>query len=157
MDKRLIKNLLHTSAPAATVFIRIMVGGIFLSEGIQKFLFFDTLGAGRFAKIGIPEPAIMAILVALFEMDCGIFILCGFFTRVATIPLVVDISIAMITTKIPILIKSGFWAMAHEARTDFSMLLGLIFLLIVGAGPWSIDADIIRRRRKQNLIQEPHG
>ena len=47
---------------------------------------------------------------------------------------------AIATTKLPILLEEGFWKMAHEARTDWSMLLGSIFLLIVGGGRWSLDA-----------------
>lgn len=142
------KKLLHTTAPQATILIRIMVGGIFLSEGIQKFLFFDALGRGQLMQIDTPLSVGMLILVAILEMDCGIFILCGFFTRVATIPLIIDISVAIATTKIPILLKNRFWSMVYEARTDFSLFLALIFLLIVGAGPWSIDADIIRKKAK---------
>lgn len=63
----------------------------------------------------------------------------GLLTRVAAIPLIVDMLVAIGTTKVPILLKSGIWAAAHEARTDFSMLLGSVFLAIVGAGPWSMD------------------
>src|SRR5438034_1456568 len=54
------------------------------------------------------------------------------------IPLIIIMLVAICTTKIPIFLNKGFWAMAHEARTDWSMLLGSIFLLIVGAGPWSV-------------------
>jgi putative oxidoreductase len=127
-------------APAATILIRILVGAVFLTEGIQKFLFPDALGVGRFAKIGIPAPAVTAPFVGGVEILFGALILAGFLTRLATIPLLIDISVAIASTKIPILLKSGFWAAAHEARTDFAMLLGLIFLLIVGAGKWSADA-----------------
>jgi putative oxidoreductase len=146
MDNGLYKKILHSSAPAATIFIRLMVGEVFLSEGIQKFLFPDTLGIGRFIKIGIPLPVITAPLVGVFEIVCGIFILLGLFTRIAAIPLIIDISVAILTTKAPILLKNGFWGMIHEARTDFSMLLSLVFLLIVGAGSWSMDAKLAQRQ-----------
>jgi len=149
MNNSLFKKLLHTTAPTATILIRIMVGGVFLSEGIQKFLFFDVLGKGQLVKIDTPLSASMLILLAILEMDCGIFILCGFFTRAAAIPLIIDILVTIIKTKIPILLKNGFWSMAYETRLDFSLFLGLVFLLIVSAGPWSIDADIIRRKDKQ--------
>jgi uncharacterized membrane protein YphA (DoxX/SURF4 family) len=56
--------------------------------------------------------------------------------------------VAISTTKIPMLFKSGFWAMAHEARTDWAMLLGSIFLLVVGAGPWSLDARLVAKDTK---------
>ena len=126
-------------SPAAILFIRIMVGCVFLSEGIQKFLFSELLGAGRFVKIGIPAPEIMAPFVGVVEIVCGGLILLGFVTRLSAIPLIVDMIVAISTTKIPILLEKGFWAMAHEARTDLSMLLGSLFLLIVGGGSWSLD------------------
>jgi len=151
MNNNLFKKLLYTTAPAATILIRIMVGGIFLAEGIQKFLFFDALGKGQFVKIDTPLSIGILIFLAILEMDCGIFILCGFFTRVAVIPLIIDILVAITTAKIPILLKNGFWAMVYEARTDFSLFLGLVFLLIVGAGSWSFDAEIIKRKTKLSI------
>jgi uncharacterized membrane protein YphA (DoxX/SURF4 family) len=115
------------------------VGCIFLIEGIQKFLFPDLLGVGRFLKIGIPAPEVMAPFVGGVEMACGALVLVGFFTRLAVIPLIIDMLVAIATTKIPILLEKGFWAMTHEARTDWAMLLGSLFLLAVGAGRWSLD------------------
>jgi uncharacterized membrane protein YphA (DoxX/SURF4 family) len=141
-----IAKLLPSRAPAATLLIRISVGCIFLSEGIQKFLFPSQLGAGRFEKIGIPSPDVLAPFVACFEIGCGLFVLLGLLTRLATLPLVTIMAVALSTTKIPIFMKSGFWTMAHEARTDFSMLLGCLFLLVVGAGPISVDARVSRAR-----------
>jgi uncharacterized membrane protein YphA (DoxX/SURF4 family) len=121
------------------ILIRIMLSFVFISEGIQKFIFSDALGVGRFVKIGIPFPGIMAPFVGIVEIVCGGFILLGLLTRLAAIPLTISMSVAIITTKIPILLEKGFWAMAHEARTDWAMILGLIFLLIVGSGHWSLD------------------
>lgn len=135
-----LPRLRHTTAPAATLLIRCMVGAVFLSEGIQKFLFTADVGAGRFAKIGIPSPEILAQLVGAFEIGCGALVLLGLFTRLAVIPLLTIMAVAISTTKIPILLASGFWKMAHEGRTDFSMVMGCLFLLLVGAGPWSVDA-----------------
>ncbi len=124
------------------ILIRLAVGAVFLSEGIQKFLFPDALGVGRFAKIGIPAPDIMGPFVGVVEIGCGALLVLGLLTRLAAIPLVIDMLVAIATTKIPLLLKSGFWAMAHEARTDFTMLLGCLFFLIVGAGHWSVDAAL---------------
>jgi putative oxidoreductase len=135
-------KLLTTHAPAAVLIIRLMVGAVFLSEGIQKFLYPAEVGAGRFEKIGFSAPEFVAQFVACFEITCGILILLGLLTRLAAIPLIVIMLTAIATTKIPILMNEGFWKMAHEARTDWSMLLGSLFLLIVGAGPWSLDATI---------------
>jgi uncharacterized membrane protein YphA (DoxX/SURF4 family) len=136
------RKLLKTSAPASAVFVRLAVGAIFLSEGVQKFLFPVELGAGRFAKIGIPAPDALAPFVGAVEIVCGLLILAGLLTRLAAVPLIIDMLVAISTTKIPMLLKSGFWAAAHEARVDFAMLLGLLFLLAAGAGPLSADARL---------------
>jgi putative oxidoreductase len=118
---------------------------VFLSEGIQKFLFPAALGVGRFAKIGIPAPQFSGPFVGVVEIVCGAFLIVGLVTRLASIPLLIDILVAIATTKIPMLAKSEFWAMMHEARTDFCMLLGLIFLLIVGSGTLSFDDRLSRQ------------
>jgi uncharacterized membrane protein YphA (DoxX/SURF4 family) len=140
-----LTRLTAANAPAVVILIRFVVGGVFLSEGIQKFLFPVELGVGRFTKIGIPAPEIMAPFVGVFEIGCGTLILLGLLTRPATLPMIVNMLVAIATTKIPILLKSGFWSMAHEARVDYSMLLGSIFLLLVGPGPWSVDARLVTR------------
>ncbi len=133
--------------PLPYLLVRMVVGGVFLAEGIQKFLFADALGVGRFMKIGIPAPEIMAPFVGVVEIVCGALLLAGLWTRLATIPLTIDILVAIATTKIPILVERGFWAMVHEARTDYSMLLGLIVLSLIGAGRWSVDAVLQRRKQ----------
>lgn len=132
--------------PSAIILIRLMVGAVFLSEGIQKFLFPEAVGVGRFIKIGIPAPEILAPFVGIVEIVCGTCILLGLLTRFAAVPLIINMLVAIATTKIPILLQKGFWSMAHESRTDFSMLLGSIFLLIVGAGRFSLD-DYLQRKR----------
>jgi uncharacterized membrane protein YphA (DoxX/SURF4 family) len=142
-------------APDATVLIRLMVGGVFSLEGVLKFLYPAALGAGRFAKIGIPAPEVMGLFVGGVEIICGALVLIGLLTRLAAVPLLIDISVAILSTKIPILLGHGFWTftlpdlprygflnMMHEARTDFSMVLGLIFLICVGAGRWSVDGRL---------------
>ena len=153
------RRLVQTYASGAVVLIRLAVGGIFLAEGIQKFLYPAENAAGRFAKIGIPWPDMSAPFVAVVEIGCGVLILVGLLTRFAALLLMIDMLGAIISTKIPILLGHGFWGfslravpyygfwgMAHEARTDFAMLLGSLFLLIVGAGTWSIDAKFTDRR-----------
>jgi putative oxidoreductase len=150
------RTLMSTTAPASVILIRIVVGGVFLSEGIQKFLFPNELGAGRFIKIGIPAPELMGPFVGILEIVCGSLIILGLLTRLAAIPLIINMCVALISTKLPILLGYGFWrfsltklasyglwSMAHEARTDFAMLLGSIFLLIVGGGTWSLDARLV--------------
>ena len=124
--------------------VRILVGWVFLSEGIQKLLFPAALGAGRFLKIGIPAPQFTGLFVGVVEIVCGTLLIVGLFTILATVPLFIDIVIAIATTKVPMLLKQGFWATMHEARTDFCMLVGLIAIALLGARALSLDE---RRRR----------
>ena len=130
----------------AILLIRILVGWVFLSEGVQKFLFPDSLGVGRFVKTGIAWPQVMAPFVGVVEIVCGTLLLIGLITRLASIPLLIDICVALYSTKIVMLAKNGLWSTLHEARTDVSMLLGLIFLLLVGGGAWSLEAWLAGRR-----------
>jgi putative oxidoreductase len=124
----------------AALLLRILVGWVFLTEGIQKFLFTEALGYGRFAKIGIPWPHITAPFVGVVEIACGMLLMVGLVTRFAAIPLLIDIAVAIATTKIPMLLHQGFWPAMHEGRTDFCMLLGLIAILCIGPGRISCDA-----------------
>ena len=140
---------------ATVLLVRFAVGGVFLSEGIQKFLFPEELGFGRFAKIGIPVPGFTAPFVGFVEVICGLLLLVGLFTRWATVPLLADMAVAIWTTKLPLLAKSGFWAMAHEARVDYTMVMGCVFLLIVGAGSLSLDQLLQGRRRAQPVPGSP--
>src|SRR5688500_6738096 len=140
------KTLTRTSAPAASLLIRVMVGAVFLSEGIQKFLFPEQLGAGRFLNIGLPMPEVLGPFVGTCEILCGGLVLLGYLTRLAAVPLLSIMAVALASTKWPILADQVFWAMAHESRTDWSMTLGSLYLLIVGAGPWSLDALLSSQR-----------
>jgi uncharacterized membrane protein YphA (DoxX/SURF4 family) len=137
-----MKRLFSSDAPASVALIRLMVGAVFVSEGIQKFLFPAEVGTGRFAKIGFESPELVANFVACCEIGCGCLVVLGLATRLAVVPLIIVMLTAMVTTKVPILQEQGFWKMAHEARTDWSMLLGSIFLLIVGSGRLSLDARL---------------
>jgi putative oxidoreductase len=136
------RRIVDADGPGAIVLVRLLVAGVFLSEGIQKFLYPEALGVGRFVKIGIPAPGAMAPFVGVVEIGCGLLLILGLFTRLAAVPLVIDMLVAIGSTKLPILLKSGFWTMAHEARIDYAMLLGSVFLFWVGAGRFSLDARI---------------
>ena len=164
MMSSLGSRLLGSRAPTATVWIRAATGIVFLGEGIQKFLYPDALGAGRFAKIGIPMPELMGPFVGIVETAGGALLLMGLLTRLAAAALIVDMLVAIASTKVPILIgqgylgfakpsvpKSGFWSMLHEARTDLSMLFCLVFLLLVGASSRSLDAVLLHRRNARML------
>ena len=139
--------ILNTLDDNKVIIIRIVVGLIFLSEGIQKFLFPGTLGTGRFRKIGFGHPELWADFTAVFEIVCSLFIIAGLFSRIFSFPLLIIMVTAFVTTKWPILINKGIWAMAHEYRTDFAMTLLLVYLLISGSGNLSVDS-LLKRRLK---------
>lgn len=138
------QRLFRTPDIASIILIRLMVGVVFLSEGIQKFLFPVDRGAGRFQKIGIPYPDFFGPFVGSFEIMCGLLILFGFVTRLAAFPLFIIMLVAIASTKIDILQQDGIWEMMHASRTDWSMLLGSVFLLIMGGGKWSVDYQLSR-------------
>lgn len=137
-----LQKVLYTDNSETTILIRLMVGAVFLSEGIQKFLFADTRGSGRFEKIGLPAPEFLGPFVGTFEIACGALVLLGLFTRLASIPLIIIMLVAIATTKAEVLASDGFWEMMHGSRTDWAMLLGSIFLLIKGGGKWSLDQKL---------------
>src|SRR5664279_3177258 len=135
-------NLFRTVDDNRAVFVRLVVGLIFLTEGIQKYLFPQLLGTGRFLTIGFSNPSFWAYFTVSFEIICVSLILLGLITRLASVPLIIIMITAFVTTKWPILISKGFWPWAHEYRTDFAMTLLLIYLLIYGSGNWSMDSKI---------------
>jgi putative oxidoreductase len=149
------------SAPPATILIRLAVGGVFCGTGLIKFLYANQ-GAGRFAKLGIPAPEFMANFVGVVEIAAGLLLAVGLATRLAAIPLVFNMLVAIGTSKLPLLFgpgpepvaaapKVGLWAFAYQSRLDFTMLLGCLFLFAVGAGAWSLDAW--RTASARNLSQ----
>jgi uncharacterized membrane protein YphA (DoxX/SURF4 family) len=160
-------EIMRTRAPGWSILVRLLVGlVVFFPEGIQKLLFPELLGAGRFANIGIPYPALLGPFVGTVETVCGALIIIGLLTRLASIPLIIIMVVAIVSTKLPILLghdfwifhvqklpRYGFWSMAHEARADFDMLLGSLYLLIEGGGRWSLDAVLTRSK---NSASAPH-
>src|SRR5665213_1976338 len=141
----IFQRIVRSEAPTSVLLVRLLVGAVFLSEGIQKFLFPAALGAGRFAKIGIVAPQFTGPFVGVVEIVCGTMLIIGFFTVLATLPLLIDILVAIATTKLNVLAKQGFWSTMHDGRTDFCMLLGLIAIVLLGAGSLSLDARRIGR------------
>ena len=139
------KKIIDTDQSKTTILIRLMIGAVVLSDGIQKFLFPAIRGAGRFEKIGLPSPEFLGGLVGSFEIICGLLILIGLFTRLASIPLIVIMLVAIATTKSEVLAEKGFWEMMHGSRTDWAMLLGSIFLLIKGGGDLSADKTLTNK------------
>lgn len=131
---------MSTRSPGVTIFIRLSVGLIFLTQGILKYTD-PHWGVIRFTKIGFPFPDFTAHFVGTFEIICGALVTIGLLTRLANVPLLIINLTAIATTKIPELFRpeQGFWFVVSDARTDFAMLMGILFLLIVGSGTWSID------------------
>ncbi len=149
----------------ATLLVRLAVGSVFVSSGLVKFLF-DNQGPGRFAKIGLPAAPALASFVGATEIVCGTLLLLGLFVRLAALPLVVDMLVAIVTTKLPLLFgagpepvaaapKTGFWAFAYQARLDATMLAACVFLVVAGAGLLSLDALLSRRRWEERLMGDP--
>jgi putative oxidoreductase len=155
----LARRAAATSASGWAIYVRFAVALVFLPEGIQKLMFPEILGSGRFARIGIPAPDFFGPFVGVVELVCGALILVGLATRAAAVPLIVTMIVAIVATKIPILLghdwwifhvaeleRYGFASFLHETRTDWAMLMGSAFLLAVGAGPWSLDAKLFGRQ-----------
>src|SRR4030095_11169848 len=157
--KNLIDWLLRppTKGPSAILLLRLMAGGVFLWEGVLKFVYTNQ-GVGRFTKWGFPPPHFTATADGWFEIIGGILLLSGFLTRLIAVPFIIEMVVAMASTKIPLYLGTsplplppvppqiGFWAVLHEIRSEYAQLLNCAFLLLTGPWPWSIDALLARRR-----------
>jgi putative oxidoreductase len=146
------------SAPRSTILIRCMVGGVFFWEGVLKFVYTNQ-GVGRFTKIGIPAPEFMAHFVAILEIVGGVLLISGFLTRFIAIPFVIEMVVAILSTKVALYLGTsplplppappqiGLWAVLHEIRSDYAQIMSVLFLLVAGPGPWSVDAMLARVRK----------
>ena len=152
-----LKNLVRffssppTSGPRSTFVIRLMAGGVFFSEGLLKFAYVNQ-GVGRFTKLGMPMPGVLAPAIAVLEIVGGLLLASGLGTRLISVPFIAEMVVAILSTKIALYFGtsplpkpaappfSGWWAVLHESRSDYAQLLCCIYLLISGPGPWSLDA-----------------
>jgi putative oxidoreductase len=149
-----------TSAPRSTIAIRLMAGGVFFWEGLLKFAYANQ-GVGRFTKLGLPFPEVLAPAIALLEIGGGLLLMTGFATRLISVPFIVEMIVAILTTKISLYLGTsplprppappvvGAWAVLHEIRSDYAQIMSCIFLLAAGPGPWSLDALLAARRRRR--------
>jgi putative oxidoreductase len=158
-ERKLIDWMLFPtdSAPRSTVLIRLMAGAVFLWEGILKFVYTNQ-GVGRFTKLGIPLPGPTADFVAVLEIVGGVLLITGFLTRITAVPFVIEMIVAMLSTKISLYLGTsplplppsppqiGAWAVLHEIRSEYAQIMSVLFLLIAGPGPWSVDAMLARAR-----------
>lgn len=127
----------------AMILIRIIVGVVFLTEGILKFMYPAELGAGRFAHIGLPYPHLLAPFVGAVEIASGAALILNLYAGDAALLLLVVILTAIFTTKAPILLGHhigafappklehyGFFSFIHETRADLAMLFCLVAILL---------------------------
>jgi uncharacterized membrane protein YphA (DoxX/SURF4 family) len=141
--ERTIKSLLlNTGDDYKLIFIRLIVGSVFILEGVLKFLFLEVYGPSFFDEIGFRNAFFWAYFTGTFEISCGTLVVFGLLTRLASIPLMIIMITAFITTKLPLLASKGFWAFAHQYTTDFSLTVLLIVLIMFGGGKWSLDLKI---------------
>ena len=157
-----------TSGPRSTLVVRMMAGGVFLSEGLLKFVYANQ-GIGRFTKLGMPLPGVLAPAIAILEIVGGLLLVSGAGTRLISIPFIVEMVVAILSTKIGLYFGtsplpkpaappfSGWWAVLHESRSDYAQLLSCLFLLFSGPGPWSVDALLQRWRNSPRRVPSAAG
>jgi putative oxidoreductase len=152
-----------TSAPKSALVIRLMAGGVFFWEGLLKFAYANQ-GVGRFTKLGMPVPEVLAPAIAVLEIGGGLLLMSGLGTRLISVPFIVEMIVAMLSTKISLYLGTsplpkppsppiiGVWAVLHEVRSEYAQIMSCIYLLAAGPGPWSLDALLGRRRRAGELL-----
>jgi uncharacterized membrane protein YphA (DoxX/SURF4 family) len=157
--KETVTFFLHppTSGPRATIAIRLMAGGVFFWEGLLKFAYANQ-GVGRFTKLGLPVPDVLAPAIAVLEIGGGLLLMSGLGTRLISLPFIVEMIVAMLATKVSLFLgtsplprppsppQTGLWAVLHEIRSDYAQIMSCIYLLAAGPGPWSLDALLAKRR-----------
>lgn len=155
-----------TMGPKSTLLLRLMAGGVFLWEGILKFVYTNQ-GIGRFTKLGMPFPQFTADFVAWLEIFGGLLLIAGLMSRLIAVPFLIEMIVAILATKISLFLGTsplplppapphvGIWAVLHEIRSEYAQLLTTAFLMINGPGKWSLDALLRGHREPDGLHQRP--
>ena len=103
--------------------------------------------------------------MAILEILGGLLLIAGLFTRIIAVPFVIEMIVAILATKISLYLgtsplplppappKFGAWAVLHEIRSDYAQIMSVMFLMIVGPGPWSLDAILARARTRRTTAQ----
>jgi putative oxidoreductase len=142
------------NGPRANLLIRLMAGSVFFWEGLMKFVFVNQ-GEGRFTKLGFPFPILTAHFVGGLEIVGGILLMIGLGTRLIAIPFIIEMVVAMLSTKPRIFLGTsplppppvppqiGLWAVLHEIRSEYAQLMSSLFLLLSGPVPASLDAALL--------------
>ncbi|MBN2667234.1 MAG: DoxX family protein [Bacteroidales bacterium] len=147
----ILTRIVNTTDDSKLVFVRMIVGVIFVSEGIQKYLIVSLLGPSYFQDIGFGHAMFWSYFTGTFELLCGLLVIAGLFTRLATIPLLTIMIIAYFTAKLPVLIDKGFLSFAQVYRIDYALTILIVMLLIYGGGRWSADLRILRSPKKRDM------
>lgn len=153
------------NAPKATILLRLMAGGVFLWEGLLKFVYVNQ-GVGRFTKLGLPLPPLTANFVAVLEIAGGAFLIAGFLTRILSFVFVIEMIVAILTTKISLFFGTsplplppappqiGFWAVLHEIRSDYAQIMTCFFLFLAGPGRLALDRLFFSKQNAPALETE---
>jgi putative oxidoreductase len=165
--KKIINWFLNppVTGQSTILIIRLMAGSVFFWEGILKFVYVNQ-GVGRFTKLGFPFPETTAHFVGVCEIIGGLLILFGLFTRIVAFYFIVQMIVAVLSTKISLYLGTsplplppapptvGIWAVLHEIRSDYAQILTCLFLLIEGAGRRSLDFMISTSKKVYRINEK---
>ena len=119
---------------------RLTLGWIFLQSGWGKLHNIQKV-TDFFASLGIPAPQIQAPFAAFMEFACGALLLAGLLTRLASLPLIIIMIVAIVTAK-----KGDIHELSDLfAMSEYLNIALLVWLGAYGAGPLSLDRLFAKR------------
>jgi putative oxidoreductase len=137
------KRSLPASPSRGLLVLRLAFGAIFIAHGAQKVFVFGFVGVGgSFAEMGVPMAEIVGPIVGLLELIGGALLVLGLGTRIVGILLAVDMIVASILVHLP----SGIFASEGGYELTLALAAASLALALTGAGKFSIDAFLARRR-----------